>query len=856
MTLRPLRDCSCILVLVVSAFARPLAADAPGLHFHRERPFDVEHIRLDLYVEIEQKFVRGRATIDGSALRDLSAIRLDAVDFREVAVKVKLGEKPFQDCKFENDEKSINILLPQALARGDNATLMIDYTLKNPKAGLSFFAPSEDEPEAPYLMWSQGQSITNRYWVPCYDHPNEMQTTEIVCTVARPYIAISNGVLVQTKDNADDTRTFHWKQNQPHVSYLMTLVLGEFASKTEAWRGKPVTYYVHPKHEDKIDNSFSNTVPMMEHFSELIGVPYPWDKYAQVCCYGFGGGMENTSATTLGEGTLHDDRAHLETSSDGLVAHELAHQWFGDLLTCKDWAHLWLNEGFASYFESIWEEKDLGYEHFEYDVYQKARRAISGGKDKPVVYYSYGDPDEQFDSRAYPKGAYILHMVRRRLGDEMFWNVMKTYTTNFSHKSVETSDFRKVIEEISGYSFGRFFYDWTERPGNPDVTVSYEWLGDERTAQIRVRQTQKADAFHFPLTLAFRVEPGRPDVEHTKLITEKDVTYQVALPFAPTRLRVDPGNAVLMELTREQPRRLWEAQLSDDPNPSARLEAVKYFAKAGTEEDIRLLAGRLTADSFWAVSAEIASALGDSDEPVARETLLAAVTLENPWVRAAVVEALAKLEGDAEAVAALENIVRNGDASYRVEAQAIESYAQAADEPDIELIESCLSRDSHREQIRSAAFRALARHGNGETLELLLTWTTPDKPMACRSAAIDAVARLMPDIEVDDDVRARVIDGIRALLRSKSTRMQFTALRTIEQLGERAFELRGDVEKLTTGGRSRVRRMAKSTLDRMKPPAEKKNESENWRGALEELRKQMQELQRRLEQVEGRRQAA
>ncbi len=844
------------LVIIVLTVRPGAGADAPPRHFPRERPFDVHNIRLDLYVEIEQKFVRGRATIDGQALRTLESIRLDAVDFREVSVKARVGEKPFQDCTFENDEKTLNIQLPQKLEPGDEAVLMIEYTLNEPKAGLSFFAPSDDDPEAPHLMWSQGQSITNRYWVPCFDHPNEMQTTEIVCTVARPYIAISNGTLVETKDNPDQTRTFHWKQNQPHVSYLMTLVLGEFVSKTEEWLGKPVTYYVRPEHKDKIDNSFSNTVPMLEHFSKLIGVPYPWDKYAQVCCYGFGGGMENTSATTLGEGTLHDDRAHLDTSSDGLVAHELAHQWFGDLLTCKDWAHLWLNEGFASYFESIWEEKDLGYEHFEYDVYQKGRRAIDGGRDKPVVYRGYGDPDEQFDSRAYPKGAYILHMVRRRLGDDLFWKVMKTYTTNFAHKSVETSDFRKVIEEVSGYSFERFFYDWTERPGSPDVTVSYEWLADEKQAKVRVRQTQAADAFHFPLTVAFSVVRGEPDVEITRNVGSRDVTFHVPLPAAPTRFRIDPHNAVLMTLTREQPRQLWEAQLTGDPNPSARLAAVRWFEKSTAEADVRLLASRLSEDTFYAVQAEIARVLGRSQSTDARDTLLAAVEIECPRVRAAVVEALGQLEGEEEAVAVLEKIVRKGDPSYRVEARAIESYAEAADAPDVELIESCLSRDSHREIIRSAAFRALALHGGEDTLQLLLAWTAPEKPAACRSAALSAVGSLMGRIEVEESVRERAFDGIRKMLRSKSSRMQSSALRTVGELGVRAASLRKDVENLTTAGRGRVRRFAKSTLEKLKEPEAKPDASNDLREMIEDFGNKLKELERRLEQIEGRRQAA
>jgi len=284
----------CILILIVPAGWA--AADAP--HFAADRPLDMKHIRLELAVDLPAKTVDGHARLEMAALRPVSSITLDAVHFDTSGVRVRYGDGPPMTCDCENDGRHLNFALPRPLAAGDAITVEIDYGLLYPREGLSFFGPTEDEPDAPYVVWSQGQTTTNRYWVPCFDNPNERQTTEVVCTVAEPYIAISNGRLLETVDHDDHTRTFHWLQDKPHVAYLITLAVGDFVSKTETWRGKPVTCYVRKKFEDRIDNSFGNTVAMLDFFSDKIGVEYAWDQYAQVCCYRFGGGMENTSATT------------------------------------------------------------------------------------------------------------------------------------------------------------------------------------------------------------------------------------------------------------------------------------------------------------------------------------------------------------------------------------------------------------------------------------------------------------------------------------------------------------------------------------------------------------------------------
>lgn len=838
----------CLPLCFFTLIAARLAVAAP--HFPGDRPLDIEHIRLDVYVELENEFVRASASIAGTARRDLTSVELNAVGFQDIGVEVRYGDLEAEKPRFAYDDKILNVPFNHELKRGDRVEIVVNYTLNEPKDGLHFFAPSEDEPDAPHEMWSQGQAISNRYWVPCLDHPNEMQTTEVSCTVERPYIAISNGKLIRVTENEDDTRTYHWKMSQPHVSYLIALAVGDYAPKTETWRGIPVSYYVRKKFEPWIDNSFGNTTRMLDFFSDRIGVKYAWEKYAQICCYNFGGGMENTTCTFLGEGTLHDDRANLDMSSDGLVSHELGHQWFGDLLTCKEWSHLWLNEGFASYCEALWDEESNGEDAFALNMMDKSDNARRGGADKPVVYPDYKNPGEQFDSRAYSKGAWVLHMIRRRLGDELFWKAIHEYVTRFRHKTVETDDLQHVIEEVSGESFGRFFYDWTRRPGNPVVFVSYEWQPDDMLAKVVIKQTQDSDAFYFPLKLEFRFADGNSRVI-TQHVTEKKETIYVPLRARPVAFRVDPDQAVLMELTEEKPLELWIAQLTD-ANAALRVAAVRHVAKEGSGTSIDHLATRLLDEPFWGVQEEIAKSLGEDQSEVAQHALLNGLTIKSARALAAVVEALGEYDDEDEVTAALATLVKKGNESYAVEAAAIKSYSAVCRQNDpeaVELFRFCLSRDSHREQVREAAFEALARHGGESEIATILEWSDVGRPIEVRSAAIRALGEIANDDDVASASVEQVLGVLRNVLSGPDQRLARAAISAAEDLGEKARSLKEEIQVLADKEHSRVRWAAKRALEKIDPRDDKSKTLDELKDRVKELEQENEGLRDELKQT-------
>ncbi|MBE7505465.1 MAG: M1 family metallopeptidase [Planctomycetia bacterium] len=840
-----------VFVFCLSAGVHSSVGQERKLHFAADRPVDMKHIRLDLRVNLEKEHVDARATLDMAALRDVSHIKLDAVGFETKGVTVSIEGGQPQKCDFDNDGQKITLNLPEPLPRGRSVQATIDYALQSPESGLHFYGPTEGDPDAPRIVWSQGESITNRYWVPCFDHPNEMQTTEIVATVDDPNIAISNGKLLEEKKNADGSKTFHWLQDKPHVVYLMTLVVGEFYSETETWRGKPVSYHVRPKFKDKIKNSFGNTTKMLDFFSDRIGVEYPWDKYAQVCCYNFGGGMENTSATTLMEGTLHDDRAHLDGDSDGLVAHELAHQWWGDLLTCRDWAHIWLNEGFATYFEALWDEHHNGPDEFAINMHRKAGGAIGGGRDKPIVWPGYKDPDEQFDSRAYPKGAWVVHMIRRRLGDEMFWKAINLYTTRNRHQNVETIDLRRAIEDASGESFGRFFYDWTERPGCPDVKVSYRWQAEDGLAAITIEQRQKDEAFIFPMKLEFRFAETDEPYVFTQEVTEKRQQFYLPLKYRPTLMRVDPDMAVLMELTEEKPRDLWVGQLCDDPNPVRRIQAAEHFGKGDRERDVRLLATQLLQEKFWAVQEAIARALGKSEDDEARDALLAGLTIEHPKARRAVVEALGNFRDETKVEAALLKLVQDGDASYRVEAAAISSWADVCQDEPSEMLETLLTRESDGEIIRSAVIEALGRHGEPGVIDLLTEWAEPDKDNRCRAAAVRAIAEAATRIGVDEEAQEFAVETILTCLHRGSRRLQVSALEALGSMGSAAKAALPELDRYAEIGQPRVRTRAAEMAKKIRAGDSTGKGTGELRDEVAKLKKENRRLLDRLEKIEA-----
>jgi len=840
--------------LLLALLLLPAAALPEELKFAADRPVDILHLRLEAKVDLPGKRLEGRATIDLAALRPVTTVKFDAIAFDVAQVELLRGDplQP-QPTRWRYDGEQIELALPQPLAVNERAQVRVAYTVREPEAGLHFFGPTAAQPEVPYQVWSQGETVDNRRWIPCFDHPNERQTTELLVTVPKEYQVLSNGRQVSRKENADGSATAHWRQDKDHVIYLVTLVVGKFAVVEQRWRGRPVSYWVPEKRRADIERSFGTTLRMLDFFSNRIGVDYPWDSYAQVVVEQFThGGMENTAATTLSERTLHDERAHLDYSSDGLVSHELAHQWFGDLLTCREWAHTWLNEGFATYFEALWEEHDQGPDAFAYNMLGKARAAIDGGRDLPIVHRAYSGPWQQFDARAYPKGAWVLHMIRRQLGDELWWECIRRYVETYKFRCVETSDLRKSIEETTGRSFERFFYDWTERPGHPVLTVTTEWNNERKLAEIAAVQTQKEGAFQFPLRLEFRFGGAEPrEIVHE--VTRKEERFVVPLPEPPVMVRIDPGSSVLMELTEQKGRDLRIAQLRADPDPVARIRAALYFGTTRNDQDRRDLIAALESERIWGVQLELAKALGASGGDLSRDALLKAVAIAHPKARRAVMEALGNFRDDAAVETALRAVVEKGDASVYVEAAAVAAWSALRPKGALDLLAQVLGRDSHNEVLREAALRGIGDQLDPKSRDLLVEWTRRGKPRAARVGALAALARVARSGDLDDASLRGFVEALVACLdRTEHRAVKAEAAQTLRDLGQLSSPALPALEALMIHDPApRVREQAKAAIDKIRAGAPAPLELDRLRKELTTLQEANRAMEARLRKLEA-----
>ncbi len=557
-------------------------------------------------------------------------------------------------CDFERPTKDkLLVRFPKALAVDARARLRITYSADKPGgrgAGLTFSTDDRRTPEEDFMCHAQGQPQSNHLWFPCHDFPNERLATEIVVTVPDPYEAVSNGRLASITHHPATggkprRRTYHWVQDAPHAFYLVTLVVSRFevanlGGPGSARPGLAMPVYGPLGAGEAVRQNFANTPAMIAHFEQLFGTPFPWDKYAQILCRDFAAGaMENTSATTL-QGMF--GRGGAGGAVDGIIAHELVHQWFGDLVTCRSWEHLWLNEGWATFGEALWAEKSRGRQRYDGVIYEKLSSVIArtSGRTSPrataLVTNLYRNPDQRFYAaeNPYDRGGVVLHMLRKRLGEDLFWKGVRNYLATHRFNQTETDDFRLALEEASGESLERFFDQWVFRPGHPKLRVDLAWEGTDSsegssvgTLTIRVEQTQLIDAYNpayaFVLPVWLELPEGDRRGRTVFVVCDSRTgqgTFQ--LPRRPDSVSVDPGMTVLCDHEIGQDLNAWIRQLEHGPTLAARARAAAELALSGEPAAMAALARKLDSigpdDDDLPVAMAAESARLDRAEAVAR----------------------------------------------------------------------------------------------------------------------------------------------------------------------------------------------------------------------------------------------
>ncbi len=768
---------------------RPAAAQAQAAPYDhplftgpvREAPepgFDQEHLRLALRFDAPRRRVFGEATLRLRPLdTSLDTLRLHAAGLAIDSVLVGAVDSAKVAAAFRTDQAEALLVALHTLR--DPATpfeVRVVYNAR-PRRGLYFVQPEGAGP--PRQFWTQGRPQAHRHWFPVLDVPGDKLTSEVLVTVDSSLRVLSGGRLVEARPAGGGLVTTHYLQDQPHAPYLVLATAGRYevvrarVQPAPGARTVPLSYWVYPERIGDVARTFGRTPDALRFFSDLLGVPFPWDGYAQVVLSRFSfGETEGAGAAALSDRILLDERAALDEDPDGVVARVLARQWFGGLVTARSWNDAWLHEGFAAYLGALFEEEARGADAFALamlalsDAYLAEARAYR----RPLVWNRWEDPVWMFDAHSAARGAWVLHLLRRRLGDETFREVLRSYLSAFAFQSVETGDFRRVLEAVTQQDFGDFFAHWVTGAGHPALEVSYAFDGDQRALSFTVVQTQDGPGVPavFPLDVAVDVHTLTETFRFRLPLDDRVQT--LTFPFAsyPRFVVVDPEEEVLAEVRVDQPARAWVGQLRGATNAVSRLRAARALAAFKDDPALAIgLRSALEQEPSAAVRAAVVETMRLlPPSPALLRALIETFEDDDPAVRAAVLDALGAYAGAPE-VEALAFRAAQQDRSYRVQAAAVRALAHTGSPDAPGVARSALVTPSHREVIRQAAFEALAllEVPAREGVDLALPYTAAGQPSEVRAAAAGYLATLAAEARTaldrlvelvgDDDLRVR-----------------------------------------------------------------------------------------------------
>ncbi|MBX8631744.1 MAG: HEAT repeat domain-containing protein [Thermoplasmata archaeon YP2-bin.285] len=815
--------------------------ELPGAEpkYPRDIEYRIEHMKLHIRVDIRRRSITGRV--------DYNILRLETGTLEEIVLDAKEMEIEEVLCQGRQISYSYTggaIHIPVKGIEGRRLDISISYSC-SPEAGFYFVSPDESNPGKPWQAWSQGEDEYSGYWFPCFDYPNMKYTTEISVTADEQFTSVSNGKLMKVVDDRrNKKRTFVWFESVPHSTYLNSVAVGEFAVIEDRWKNIPVTYYVQKGREEEAKRSFGKTPKMIDFFSKLIGVDYPYEKYSQVAVSDFiWGGMENVSATTQTDETLHDARAENDFPSTGLVAHELAHQWWGDLLTAKDWSNIWLNEGFATYFDGLFREHDEGEDEFHVFLEQCAEAYFKEDAEnyrRPIVQRSYLYPAELFDKTTYQKGALVLHMLRKELGDDVFFHSISNYCKTNMLKNVETADLIRAIEETSGRNLQWFFDQWVYGAGFPELAVRIEWNGRESKVKLVVKQKQKTDAitpvFRLSLPISIAFGDGRRE-DHVLDVRKEEESFEFKVDERPCFISIDACGNILKKIDYDRPVEDAISQLKNGTN-SEKISAARELSRRSERRICEALSSELKKDNFWGVHAACAEALGRINRTESLEALHSAVRLKDSRSRKQVVKSIGIFR-DSSSSELLRTLFE--DESYAVGAEAVTAYASIGLRGTTDVMKKAASIRSHLDVVKQAAITAFRECGEASDIEYLKGFTAPSYSWRVRGAALRTIA------EIGRDER-KVREFVYLQLKSDNLRYRQAAIEAAEIISNR--EGIGELEALVSRERDgRLKRRALEAIARISASTFR-SADDRYSSEVSRLRAEVRELRRSVELLE------
>lgn len=830
-------------------FAPPTSPD--HFRYAPDREVSVLHLALDITPDFKQRTIQGTATWRFKPLiKPVQEIKLDAEDMDIDSVT---ATDTIQNYQFTGEQ--LIITFADSIPTNREVTVTIKYHAE-PTLGIYFRTPEMGYKQGDTHLFSQGEEIESRHWFPCFDSPNQKFTSEVTCRVPTGMTVVSNGrLLSQDADAASGLTTFHWSQEQPHATYLITLVAGYFKKLEDRHNDVDLAFLTLPSQSNEAQNSFRDTKDIMGFYEEEIGVPFPWPKYYQTCVNDFvAGGMENTSATTLTDTTLFTDATENIRNSEGLVAHEMAHQWFGDLVTCKDWSHIWLNEGFATYYQVLYDGHKNGHDSFLYSLYNNARTVLAASNDtNSIVRREYDDPGEMFGYLAYPKGGWVLHMLRSQLGPDLYRQVIKTYLERHKYGNVTSEDLRAVAEELSGRSFDQFFNQWLYHAHYPEIDASYSWNEKTKLAKLTIRQTQALSdrvlLFNFPLTVRFKGKFGAVDQSVT--VKNQDEDFYFPLESAPDIVRLDPEYTLLAKITFNLPTPMMSAQLADTTDMLGRLFAAIQLGDRKDKESVAKLKQTLNQDGFYAVRIAAARALRAIHTDEALDALAASTEQSDARVRLEVVQALGGFYSDAAYAAARRELDQEKNPLIvSAGLSAMGGYAK----PEVhDTLLKYLNSRSYRNEEANAAIEAIRLQDDPAWISPLQE-TLKQHEADFTTRGLGQGLTTLGYLARNEDKKSGVTDFLIGYVGNSRPSIRLAAIRALGTLGDpRAIAV---LETYANGKNSLDQRTAQQAVADLRAGRKPADDFKNLRQEVLDLEKQDRDLQKQVDTLKKELEAA
>ncbi|MCZ6557244.1 MAG: M1 family aminopeptidase [SAR324 cluster bacterium] len=842
------------------AFRKPFAAPGTTPKFAPDAVITARHMKLELHLDFQAERVWGKTTHHCIVnAEDVHELRFNAVALE--VDRVRVGGKA---TRFENTGTEIILALPRAARRGTELKVEFAHSVTRPAAGLYFTTPDDAYPERFHTAWSQGQDEDSQYYFPCLDAPNFKQTSEALIYVPSGFFALSNGELkIHRRGRAGGEDLWHYRMELPYSTYLFSVVAGRFTGHKSRSGKVEVRWFVQAGREREGRNAFGATGKILRFFSDFTGHPYPYPQYTQIAVPDFVfGGMENFTVTTQTDLTLHDRRAHLDFSSDDLVAHEAAHSWFGNMVTARSWAHAWLHESFATYMEALYMQKAKGDDEFHFELLRNAEAYFheDGIYRRPLVTHRYEEPIDLFDAHLYPGGAVRLRHLHCLLGDKAFRAAIYHFLEDHKYGLAETVDLARAVEAAAGRNYDWWFDQWIHCAGFPSLEIKFTWQSAERIAMVTIKQTRRlqtgaddgksAPFFRLPSHISFQM--GQRVQTFPITLEREEDRFLFPLDKKPTMVLFDPEfECPVKRVKFDKPQDMLLHQLRHAPRPIARIEAANTLADKPSLVVTRALVAQLKREPFWGVQQRIARALGRVGGKAARNALLANLELEHPKARREVVAVLGHFKDDPTVARALERKAKQGDPSYYVEAELARALGRCRAPNARALLAAFLELPSHNEVIRSGAFDGLAELADQESLGLLGEGLRYGAPAMSRAAAIRAAGALG---RRHQHLRKEVLDLLQPVAEHRDNpagafRGKLASLRAVGNLGDLdALPLLRRVAASEADGR--IVRLARETAITLRQQANKPAELNSLRSDVDEVTKENKALRERLDKLE------